>query len=113
VHRHDETRLQRSHDRGGGLATDGRAAAGRKEEDVDIADRAPLLVAQPGLAEVAEVTDPEPSRPKQKIVFGPRFVPATSSCSEATAITSPTGESNVPAVERRIGGEPPTASTAL
>ena len=50
---------------------------------------------------------------KTKIVFGPRCVPATSSCSDATATTSPTGDSKVPAVERITAGEPPIASTPL
>src|SRR5512133_674609 len=54
-----------------------------------------------------------PSSEKQKTVFGPRAVPATSSCSEAIATTSPSGESNRPAVERRTTGEPPTTSTPL
>jgi len=47
-------------------------------------------------------------------VFGPPFVPATSSCSDAIARTSPTGVSgNVPAVERSVCGSPPIASTPL
>jgi hypothetical protein len=60
VHRHDEPRPQRAHDRGGRLAADRRAAADRKEQHVDLADRPFLLGAQPGLAEVAEVTEAEP-----------------------------------------------------
>jgi hypothetical protein len=54
-----------------------------------------------------------PSSEKQKIVFGPRCVPAASSCSEAIATTSPSGDSSVPAVERSTAGEPPTASMPL
>jgi hypothetical protein len=54
-----------------------------------------------------------PSSEKTKIVFGPRTVPACSSCSEATASTSPSGDSRRPAVERRIGGSPAMASTPL
>ena len=54
-----------------------------------------------------------PSNENTKIVLGPRWVPATSSCSEATPITSPIGDSCVPAVERRIAGSPPMASTPL
>lgn len=54
-----------------------------------------------------------PSSEKQKIVFGPRAVPATSSCSEAIATTSPTGESSVPAVERIVGVASAATSAAL
>ena len=50
---------------------------------------------------------------KRKIVFGPRSVPATSSCSEAIATTSPIGDSSRPAVERIVAGSPPIASAAL
>ena len=60
VHRHDEPRPERAHDRGGGLTADGRAAADRQEEHVDLADRLLLLGAQRGLAEVAEVAEPKP-----------------------------------------------------
>ena len=39
------------------------------------------------------------------MLFGPRWVPATSSCSEATATISPTGDSSLPAVERTSAGD--------
>ena len=47
------------------------------------------------------------------MMFDPRFVPATSSCSEAIASTWPIGDSNVPALERNVVGDPLTASTPL
>jgi hypothetical protein len=47
------------------------------------------------------------------IVFDPLSSPATGSCSEAIALTSPTGGSNVPAVERMTWGERSTASPPL
>jgi hypothetical protein len=46
-------------------------------------------------------------------LFGPRRVPAASSCSDATASTSPIGDSSVPAVERSTAGDPPIFSTPL
>ena len=54
-----------------------------------------------------------PSNSKQKIVFGPRWVPAAGSCSEAIATTSPTGDSKRPAVERITAGSPAITSTPL
>src|SRR5271166_229819 len=54
-----------------------------------------------------------PSSSKTKIVLGPRSVPACSSCSEATASTSPIGELSRPAVERSTTGSPSSTSTAL
>ncbi len=54
-----------------------------------------------------------PSRSKTTIVFGPRSVPATSSCSEAIATTLPTGDSCVPACERTRVGSPVITSTPL
>src|SRR5919109_1059052 len=54
-----------------------------------------------------------PSSSKQKIVLGPRLVPATGSCSEATATTSPMGDPRRPAVARRTAGSPSIASTPL
>ena len=50
---------------------------------------------------------------KTTIVFAPFAVPATSSCSDATATTSPTGDSCVPAVDRISAGSPPIAPTPL
>src|SRR4051812_6036026 len=46
-------------------------------------------------------------------VFGPRCVPATSSCSDAIPTTSPIGDSCVPAVDRSTTGSPPIAPTPL
>jgi len=66
-----------------------------------------LLGAQLGLAEVAEVRHAQPVVCEQKIVFDPRIVPATSSCSEAIPMTSPSGDSKVPRIERMTCGEPP------
>jgi hypothetical protein len=92
---------------------DRRPAADGDEQEVDLADRGPLLGPKARLAEVAEVGDPYAVQVKAKIVLGPRAVPAASSCSEAIATTSPTGVSNRPAVERTRCGSPEIASTAL
>jgi hypothetical protein len=54
-----------------------------------------------------------PSSSKTTIVFGPRSVPATPSCSEAIATTLPTGVSCVPASERTRVGSPSIFSTPL
>ena len=59
VHRHDEPRPQFAHDGSCPGAAHGRAVPDRKEEHVDLADRSPLLGAQLGLPEVAEVTNAE------------------------------------------------------
>jgi hypothetical protein len=113
VHRDDQERRELAGDLRGLLAPDRRSAADRQEQDVDLADRSSLLAAQGRLAEVAHVADPHPSSEKTKIVFGPRRVPAKSSCSDATATISPSGDSKVPAVERRTRGDPETDSTPL
>ena len=54
-----------------------------------------------------------PWRSKATIRFGPRRVPAASSCSEAIPRTGPTGVVKVPAVERTRCGSPPADSTPL
>ena len=54
-----------------------------------------------------------PPKEKTKSVFGPRCVPATSSCSDAMPTTSPTGDSWVPASARSTTGSPPIAPTPL
>ena len=46
------------------------------------------------------------SSEKTKIVFGPRIVPASASCSDAIARIFPIAESIVPAVERMTCGDP-------
>jgi hypothetical protein len=113
VHRDDPARLHALHDGRGLLGVDRRAAADREEDEIDVADRLGLLVAQGALAEVAEVRDADAVEIEDEDRVGPRLVPAWSSCSEAMATTSPIGDSRRPAVERRTTGSPSIRSTPL
>jgi hypothetical protein len=113
VHRDDPARPDPACDRRGPLAADRRTAADREEGEVDVADRGRLLVAQRRLAEVAEVRDAQPAEreDEDRVRAAPR--PGDLVVLEATASTSPIGDSRRPAVERRTGGSPPIAPTAL
>ncbi len=114
VHRHHPARREPLDDRARLLGADRRTAADGHEQQVDLADRRGLLLAQRSSGRSRRNdTLAAPSSSNTKIVFGPRSVPACSSCSEAIAMTSPIGDSSLPAVERRIAGSPPIASTPL
>src|SRR5262249_29186528 len=106
VHRHDEPRIQRTHELCRCGAADRRASPDRDEADVDRADRVALLPAEGVLPEVAEVAHTQAVQREAEDRVRPGLVPAAPSCSDAIATISPTGESSRPAVERSTTGEP-------
>ena len=94
VHRHDPAGGEAVDDLACLPRVDRRAAADRHEHEVDPTDRRrPARRAARAWPKSPKWAIRRPSRMKTKIVFGPRCVPAAASCSEATATTSPTGDS--------------------
>ena len=94
---------------------DRRPAADRQEEEVDLAERRGLLVAQRALAEVAEVRDAQPvERRRRRSCSGRARCRRRRRARRRSPTTSPIGDSRRPGGRaQRSPGRPPIASTPL